>query len=55
MRRGALLDLVMTNSEGLVEDVKVMEPLVLDVISSKGRKRRLSGLVSMDSSRGNHA
>jgi len=34
---------------------KMMEQLILEVITSKWRKRRLSGVVSMDSPRGNHA
>jgi len=34
---------------------KGMEQLILDVISSKWRKRRLSGVVNMNSPRGNHA
>ncbi|GAB0204255.1 mitochondrial enolase superfamily member 1 [Grus japonensis] len=34
---------------------KVMEQLILDVISKHVSKRRLSGVVSMDSPRGNHA
>jgi len=34
---------------------KVMEQLILDVISSHWRKRRLSGVVNMNSPRGNHA
>jgi len=33
---------------------KVMEHLILEVITSKWKKRRLSGAVSMDSPRGNH-
>jgi len=34
---------------------KVMEQLILEVIIKKWRKRRLSGVVNMDSPRGNHA
>jgi len=34
---------------------QVTEQLILDVISNKWRKRRLSGVVSMDSRWGNHA
>jgi len=34
---------------------KMMEQLILEVIIKKWRKRRLSGVVNMDSPRGNHA
>jgi len=34
---------------------KMMEQLILDVIIKQLEKRRLSGVVSMDSPRGNHA
>jgi len=33
----------------------MMEQLILDVIYTKGRKKRLLGVVSRDSPRGNHA
>jgi len=35
------------------ENKKVTEQLILDVMSSKWRKRRLSGVVNTDSPRGN--
>jgi len=34
---------------------KMMEQLILDVIIKQAEERRLSGVVSMDSPRGNHA
>lgn len=34
---------------------KVMEHLVLDAIPTNWKRRRLSGIISMDSPRGNHA